>query len=358
MNRGRYASPKPIDYFELCGVARPKPLPDFDIAKARPRPYRPFRWPYHQTMGVMNMDPDYFIELESTYKSRVAQRLSIHRTQQTKVLNATPGAELACTELMEIVIQFLCVRYPNLFTFDHRTGAFYNGILQREFDTRTMHPLRVLIENVPEDFLIMLYNEKTGFYHLRAGVAISAIGWNLGEKLDKSMPEIHVPVPDYKAKIENSVNRFFNKLTADKPIQRGSWGFEVGEQLFLQTDSPHWAERLNQNPSLTPADIYLRVDWQTLRRLPRSKAIVFNFKALFTPLTQLRTEPRIPRLLAMILRHSQENIMKYKGTWHAEHVLIPAFESWAEEQEREIGVQEGGVRTLDEHPFYPGWNSK
>jgi hypothetical protein len=38
------------DYFALTGVPPPKPLPDFDIDKALPRPYRPFRWKYHQTM--------------------------------------------------------------------------------------------------------------------------------------------------------------------------------------------------------------------------------------------------------------------------------------------------------------------
>ena len=38
------------DYATLSGVPLPKALPDFDITRAKPRPYRPFRWPYHQTM--------------------------------------------------------------------------------------------------------------------------------------------------------------------------------------------------------------------------------------------------------------------------------------------------------------------
>lgn len=42
----------PIDYFALSGVPRPKPLLNFSITDARPRPYRPFRFPYHQTMGM------------------------------------------------------------------------------------------------------------------------------------------------------------------------------------------------------------------------------------------------------------------------------------------------------------------
>lgn len=38
------------DYATLSGVPLPSPLPDFDIRNAMPRPYRPFRWSYHQTM--------------------------------------------------------------------------------------------------------------------------------------------------------------------------------------------------------------------------------------------------------------------------------------------------------------------
>jgi hypothetical protein len=38
------------DYATLSGVPLPKAYHEFDIKKALPRPYRPFRWAYHQTM--------------------------------------------------------------------------------------------------------------------------------------------------------------------------------------------------------------------------------------------------------------------------------------------------------------------
>ena len=42
------------DYFKLSGVPPPTPLVDFKLEKAKPRPYRPFRWEYHQNMGKPN----------------------------------------------------------------------------------------------------------------------------------------------------------------------------------------------------------------------------------------------------------------------------------------------------------------
>lgn len=38
------------DYATLSDVPKPAAYEGFDIAKALPRPYRPFRWAYHQTM--------------------------------------------------------------------------------------------------------------------------------------------------------------------------------------------------------------------------------------------------------------------------------------------------------------------
>lgn len=38
------------DYATLSGMPLPNPYREFDIKAALPRPYRPYRWPYHQTM--------------------------------------------------------------------------------------------------------------------------------------------------------------------------------------------------------------------------------------------------------------------------------------------------------------------
>lgn len=44
------------DYATLSGVPLPEPYLEFNIDKALPRPYRPFRWHYHQTMCMSAWD--------------------------------------------------------------------------------------------------------------------------------------------------------------------------------------------------------------------------------------------------------------------------------------------------------------
>lgn len=42
------------DYAALSGIPLPEEYKDFDISKAKPRPFRPFRWAYHQTMCMVH----------------------------------------------------------------------------------------------------------------------------------------------------------------------------------------------------------------------------------------------------------------------------------------------------------------
>ncbi|KAJ6547110.1 hypothetical protein B0H19DRAFT_1164033 [Mycena capillaripes] len=345
-----------VDYFALTGVRPPVPLLDFDIDKTKARPYRPFRWEYHQTMSLKSMDPDRWIELESTYRARIQQRMELHSKHGKQIVDALPGSEHACRELMEMVIQFVCARYPRQFEFDAVSGVFHNKILGISSDTTTMNPLLVLLQHIPEDFLLTQEDKKTGLYAFRAGVSCSSVGWNVSTKIGLHLPEIHGPVPDYKEKMEFSMNRFFTNMKVEKPIQRGSWGLEVGQPLYLQEDDPDFRVHV---PNLEVSDIHLRVDWQTLRRLPRSRAIVFNFKALFTPIEEFRSEPYIPRLLLKILRDGKPSFMEYKAFSHVEHKVLPALELWAKQQEDQGWVPaDWKERTLEEDPFFPGWEAK
>ena len=158
---------------------------------------------------------------------------------------------------------------------------------------------------------------------------------------------------------QRATGRFFNRVPVDRPIQRGSWSFEVGQPLYLMADDPAFALHKREDPNLDINEVHLRVDWQTLRRLPRSKAIVFTFKAFFTPVTQLKDEPYVPALISKVLKGAKENIKAYKGWSHLEHKLLPALDAYAEDQvARGLVPEDWEVRTLDEYPFYPGWKSK
>jgi hypothetical protein len=109
---------------------------------------------------------------------------------------------------MEMALQFLCARYPQYFKLDKENMVFHNGILKTETDLKATPPLHVLFNNIPEDFAIMLRDEKTGFYLFRAGIICSSLGWNVASKIGMRLHEIHAPIPDYKEKMQFSMDRY------------------------------------------------------------------------------------------------------------------------------------------------------
>lgn len=135
------------------------------------------------------------------------QRSQLLAQHGDNVLQALPGSELACKELMEIALQYLCARYPQYFSLDSSKTTLHNAILRTKTNLKETSPLHVLFQNVPEDFAIMLRDEKTGFYVFRAGIICSSLGWNVGTKIGQRLHKIHDPVPDYKEKMQFSMDR-------------------------------------------------------------------------------------------------------------------------------------------------------
>lgn len=157
------------------------------------------------------MEPEWWLELESTYVERIAERKGLFEKHGKLVLNYLPGSELGCKEIMENAIQFLCARYPQYFSLTNSKSkgyVFHNILLKNETVINRLHPLHVLLNNVPEDFAVMLRNPEDGMYHFRAGLLCSSLGWNVDTKLGMQLKEIHAPIPDYKAKMEFSMDRY------------------------------------------------------------------------------------------------------------------------------------------------------
>jgi hypothetical protein len=157
------------------------------------------------------MEPDWWLELEKSYVDRIRERQGLLAKHGDAVLQALPGSELACKELMEMSLQFICARYPQYFRLDKDTMTFHNEILHTQTNLRSTDPLHVLFKNIPEDFAIMVRDDNTGFYLFRAGIICSSLGWNVASKIGMRLHEIHAPIPDYKEKMQFSMDRYVQR---------------------------------------------------------------------------------------------------------------------------------------------------
>ena len=156
---------------------------------------------------MQKYEPDFWIELENNYFDRLKQRKLLLEQHGTNILNYAPGSELACQELMEMVLQNVCIRYPHYFSLEESNTVFVNRLLDTRTFLKLRQPLQVLFDNIPEDFAIMERDESDGMYYLRAGFICSSIGWTFGTHFERQLRDIHTEVNDYTEKMSKSMDR-------------------------------------------------------------------------------------------------------------------------------------------------------
>jgi hypothetical protein len=75
--------------------------------------------------------------------------------------------------------------------------------------------------------------------------------------------------------------------------------------------------------TLEPKNYIFRMDKQTFRKLPRTKAIIFGVHPIMRRLEELADSPLIPKLLAKIHLESDEKLMTYKVAPAYQAKLMP-----------------------------------
>ncbi|KAG6900102.1 hypothetical protein C0993_002786 [Termitomyces sp. T159_Od127] len=173
-------------------------------------------------------------------------------------------------------------------------------------------------------------------YYFQAGAICVAGFWRLQDKIGLPLDEIHNrgDVPHYKEKLQLSMERFFQRLAVDKPVTRNNYFFqvikdrtpesmeEIDPDELAWTISSHGPEddfhgsfpaEQPMRPTVKPANIRLRSERQTLRRLPRTGAILFGIRTYLTPLEKLVQEPGVARRLASSMRAWSDEVGQYKG---------------------------------------------
>ena len=335
---------------------RPVPYPVWSIERTRPLPYRPFKYgpDYFITMGIRNLEWNDWIELDNEwtrYHSEKMLRLSGERA--SRLCKTAPEAQDAALETMELLSEYLVHRYPSLFEYElskeekhiriKTTGEIY--------PIKSDEPLKYAALLIQDDLALMIEGSD-GQYYLKAGALLLPGFWRLEDKFNMSLAQIHTSgdVPKFKEKLQNSMERFFQKMTPQKAVIRNNY--------FIQTDGElAWSSSIGsedtfgigwQNAQLNPPieNIHFRSERQTLRRLPRSGAILFTIRTYFIPVVEIAEEPGVPGRLASAVRSWPDDVAHYKGKKAYEDVLLKYLDEKHEKQSAN-GIE------LDDSKAYP-----
>lgn len=322
----------------------PESFKNWDVNKTRPMPYRAFRHKYNITMGIRNMDWNNWIELDNEWMKFHNDKVKRLEEKDEELHGTFPEARDAAFELLDEFWAYLPQRYPSLFR--QLDTGLENLLTGEVFTFRNCNrdeiktdPMVMAAKMVQDDLAIMIEGTD-GQYYLKAGAIILPGFWRFKDKVGLPLNAIHTTgdVPKYQEKLQTGMSKFFTRLTCEKPVVRNNY--------FIQTDSDlGWSSSIGDENSdvvgwytapeaATIDQLYFRSERQSLRRLPKTGAVVFTIRTYFLPITEMCEEPYIPRRLLDGIESWTDDVREYRGYEKFKDVILPYLKEKAAEQEK------------------------
>lgn len=318
------------------------------------RPWRPFRFPYHQTMSIFKLDINHWLDMDKYYYDYYKEKKRVFHTYGPDNIDSLPGSEEACKELMETVRDHMLARYPLLFTTKdkgvHVTNELTGDILDFSEPLKE-HPLVYVSKMAKEDFYVVLQGDDGVHRLMAAAVPFPGGSFGIKYKLGKTLDVIHTEVPYYTEKLKPSMEKWFAKMQPADLVERASWYISWDHRLLLNNIYALKAgEKVNSD--VQPTEFNVRVERQTLRRLPKSRAIIFTNHPVFYSIEEMKDEPLVPSLIRKIMYEAPDGIIKYKNFEAFRDHILPYLDGLIERQiEKGLITADTPVRTLKTYPF-------
>jgi len=272
--------------------------------------YRPFLdGPWRLAMGLKALDLREWIEVDEHFEGQLAERRRMLDQRRGEVLGALPESAAGQAEVLELLLDHLPQRFPE--HYRRTNGELANLVTGERFDLAAWReaPLELAGRLVQED--LCLLQRGGSAYRLVAGVLCFPSHWRLADKLGRPLAVIHEPVPGFADGLAATVDRFFANLQVARPVWRVNWSLVDTPQLFLPPE--HRALRKAIGPERAGEQLWLRVERQTLRRLPRSGDVLFGIRTHLAPLAAVIDGPGAARALAARVREMPPGMAAYKG---------------------------------------------
>jgi hypothetical protein len=263
--------------------------------------------PYRLAMGLRALDLQDWIEIGRDFDQQMAERDRLLQERRDEVFAALPESAPGQEEVLELLLDHLPARFPSLFA---RSGT--DLLCRRTGERLRSDPARPLLaagRMVQEDFCLM--QKGPSGYRLTAAILCFPAHWRLADKLGRPLDLIHAPVPDFDRHLARPVDRFFSSLQVERPVWRTNWSLVDTPELFRPPE--HRARPRTIVAARAGEQLWLRVERQTLRRLPRSGDVLFGIRTYVEPLAKIADAPGVARALADRVRELPPAMAGYKG---------------------------------------------
>lgn len=257
--------------------------------------------PYRMAMNLTTVPEAAWFELDDRYASEMAEKRHLLAARRGDVFAALPVSGVARAEALRMIVEALTAHHPDRFECDgdavmnHLTGERLTGL----------DPLDLAGRLVQEDLCII----QDGI--LTAASLCFPSRWRLADKIGKPLTDVHGPVPFYANRLAAPVDRFIKHLKPDRIAMRLNWSMGDDPSLF----QPGGKGR--PSPEVTAANagdsLFLRVERQTLRRLPVPATVLFGIHVHVYKLRTAVQTVEHARTMAAAIRALPPEMLHYKS---------------------------------------------
>lgn len=290
---------------------------------------------YDMPMNVRPVEPSQIIGIDARYRAELAQKRTILAENPSYYLQALPGTEALQWEALEYLLALMAAQHPRHFALTARDTRLHwrNRLLALDAEIRPdrceslgdLHglagvrvppgtePLTWLGMQVQEDLILM--DGATPGAPLVAGHLCFGAGWALGDKIGKPFLAVHREVPQFAARIGQAADAMMARLKVGRPVGRMNWSLATTDRLNLAPSTTHqWLHTRRGITMQNAGDrLWIRTEWQTLSRLPRSGGILFTIRTALTPLRDLTGDRDRLRHFTGMVKGMPRATREYKG---------------------------------------------
>lgn len=181
--------------------------------------------------GIQDTTVSELIEMDKNYLERITLRRKIMEEHPETVLAAEDNVKPAVDEFyIWLVGTYLPTRFPRMFQLrpstENQSPYLHSLVTDEKYPLhpteKPLNTLRAMGGLIEDDLLFLLPSDDGDGMALKGFVTCFPNGFNTAQKLNLRLRDIHHPVPQYKEKLEKSMDRFFEKLKLGKFIRRAN----------------------------------------------------------------------------------------------------------------------------------------
>ncbi|MEY3478817.1 MAG: hypothetical protein RL415_1080 [Actinomycetota bacterium] len=254
---------------------------------------------FRHRLGIFPVEISNWLLRDAEFDLTVQLKKKLLATRRSEVVGLQPGGDEVAEEAAQLVSAWAGVELAS-----RGIDALVEASLLVADDLAVLQPIKS--HDGSEQLL------------LNAAVVCCPSRWMLSEKMGHNMLAIHEPVAKYADHVGAAVDTYFQRLTVEKPVWRSNWIIQDHPALF-QPQIP------TGSLVKTPDELWIRMERQTLRRLPKTGGILFTIRGYQQPLPEyLSRSKQIAQNIRTMLERLPDDVAQYKSVLK----YRPAIMNW------------------------------